>query len=100
MLRERTQILGEGKNCAALTARAAERLGRPGRAFGSFFQAEITLEKRRKEDNEMPEKQHASWGELLRNAVEKPGRMLEAYTAFHNYSFLCLPQHSNENVNT
>src|SRR6267143_1610431 len=87
MLRERTQILGEGKNCAALTARAAERLGRPGRAFGSFFQAEITLEKRRKEDNEMPEKQHASWGELLRNAVEKPGRMLEAYTAFHNYSF-------------
>ncbi len=100
MLRERTQILGEGKNCAALTARAAKRLGRPGRAFGSFFQAEITLEKRRKEDNEMPEKQHASWGELLRNAVEKPGRMLEAYTAFHNYSILCLPQHSHENVNT
>ena len=35
----------------------------------------------------MPEKQHATWGELLRDAVEKPGRMLEAYTAFHNYSF-------------
>jgi antirestriction protein ArdC len=35
----------------------------------------------------MPEKQHATWGDLLRNAVEKPGRMLEAYTAFHNYSF-------------
>lgn len=35
----------------------------------------------------MPEKQHATWGELLREAVEKPGRMLEAYTAFHNYSF-------------
>jgi antirestriction protein ArdC len=35
----------------------------------------------------MTEKQHASWGELLRDAVEKPGRMLEAYTAFHNYSF-------------
>src|SRR5258708_28444527 len=34
----------------------------------------------------MLEKQHASWGELLRDAVEKPGRMLEAYTAFHNYS--------------
>jgi antirestriction protein ArdC len=51
-----------------------------------FFQAEITLEKGRKEDNVMPEKQHASWGELLRDAVEKPGRMLEAYTAFHNYS--------------
>jgi hypothetical protein len=74
-------------NCAALTARAAERLGRPGRSFGSFFQAEITLEKRKKEENKMPEKQHASWGELLRDAVEKPGRMLEAYTAFHNYSF-------------
>lgn len=35
----------------------------------------------------MPNRQHASWGELLRDAVEKPGRLLEAYTAFHNYSF-------------
>ena len=35
----------------------------------------------------MNEKQRASWGELLRDAVEKPGRMLAAYTAFHNYSF-------------
>jgi antirestriction protein ArdC len=35
----------------------------------------------------MPEKQHATWGELLHEAVEKPGRMLAAYTAFHNYSF-------------
>ena len=35
----------------------------------------------------MTERQHATWGELLREAVEKPGRMLEAYTAFHNYSF-------------
>jgi antirestriction protein ArdC len=35
----------------------------------------------------MPERQHATWGELLRDAVEKPGRMLAAYTAFHNYSF-------------
>lgn len=34
----------------------------------------------------MPEKQHATWGELLRDAVEKPGRILEAYSAFHNYS--------------
>ena len=39
----------------------------------------------------MPERQHATWGELLREAVEKPGRMLEAYTAFHNYSFLMSP---------
>jgi antirestriction protein ArdC len=35
----------------------------------------------------MPERQHAIWGELLRDAVEKPGRMLAAYAAFHNYSF-------------
>ena len=35
----------------------------------------------------MTERQHATWGELLQEAVEKPGRMLEAYTAFHNYSF-------------
>src|SRR6202043_1959318 len=34
----------------------------------------------------MPERQHATWGELLRDAVQKPGRMLAAYTAFHNYS--------------
>jgi antirestriction protein ArdC len=34
----------------------------------------------------MPERQHATWGELLRDAVTTPGRMLEAYTAFHNYS--------------
>ncbi len=35
----------------------------------------------------MTEKQRATWGELLRDAVETPGRMLNAYTAFHNYSF-------------
>jgi antirestriction protein ArdC len=35
----------------------------------------------------MTERQQATWGELLRDAVEKPGRMLAAYTAFHNYSF-------------
>lgn len=35
----------------------------------------------------MPERQHATWGQLLRDAVEKPGRMLAAYTAFNNYSF-------------
>ncbi len=37
----------------------------------------------------MTERQHATWGELLQEAVEMPGRMLEAYTAFHNYSLLC-----------
>jgi hypothetical protein len=35
----------------------------------------------------MPERQDATWGEPLREAVEKSGRMLEAYAAFHNYSF-------------
>jgi antirestriction protein ArdC len=35
----------------------------------------------------MNEKHHATWEELLREAVEKPGRLLAAYTAFHNYSF-------------
>jgi hypothetical protein len=75
-------------NPAALTARTDSRLPPPRRAFASFFQAETTLEKRKKERNgRMPERQHATWGELLRDAVDKPGRMLEAYTAFHNYSF-------------
>jgi hypothetical protein len=36
-------------NYAALTARAAKRRGPPRRAFASFFQAEITLEERKKE---------------------------------------------------
>jgi hypothetical protein len=85
-----------------LTARAAKRQGPPRTAFASFFQAEITLEKRRKEENKMPERQHATWEELLREAVKKPGRMLEAYTAFHNYSFgnalLALEQCTRRNL--
>jgi uncharacterized membrane protein YphA (DoxX/SURF4 family) len=36
-------------NYAALTARAAKRRGSLRRAFASFFQAEITLEERKKE---------------------------------------------------
>jgi len=31
--------------------------------------------------------EHATWGELLYSAVQTPGRLLAAYTAFHNYSF-------------
>ena len=31
--------------------------------------------------------EHATWGELLQSAVRTPGRLLAAYTAFHNYSF-------------
>ncbi len=29
---------------------------------------------------------HATWGELLHSAVNTPGKLLAAYTAFHNYS--------------
>jgi antirestriction protein ArdC len=50
----------------------------------------------------MEKQQHATWGELLRDAVEKPGLMLEAYTAFHNYSFgnalLALEQCTRRNL--
>jgi antirestriction protein ArdC len=31
--------------------------------------------------------EHATWGELLYSAVHTPGKLLAAYTAFHNYSF-------------
>jgi hypothetical protein len=31
--------------------------------------------------------QHATWGELLHSAVHTPGKLLAAYTAFHNSSF-------------
>jgi hypothetical protein len=41
-----------------------------------FFKRKSRLEKGRKKE-QMPERQHATWGELLREAVEKPGRMLE-----------------------
>ena len=27
-----------------------------------------------------------TWSDLLRDAVSTPGKLLEAYTAFHNYS--------------
>ena len=50
----------------------------------------------------MTEKRHATWAELLHDAVEKPGRMLAAYTAFHNYSFgnalLALEQCTRRNL--
>jgi antirestriction protein ArdC len=52
-----------------------------------FFKRKPRLKERRNEKKQMHEKQHATWGELLYEAVEKPGRILAAYTAFHNYSF-------------
>jgi hypothetical protein len=66
-----------------------------------FFKRKSRLKKGRKKE-QMPERQHANWGQLLREAVEKPGRMLEAYTAFHNYSFgnalLALEQCTRRNL--
>jgi antirestriction protein ArdC len=35
----------------------------------------------------MNTQEHATWGELLHSAVHTPGKLLAAYTAFHNYSF-------------
>jgi len=47
-----------------------------------FFQAGVTLEKRTKEkDGKCQKDNMPREGELLRDAVEKPGRLLEAYTA-------------------
>jgi hypothetical protein len=50
--------------------------------FSSGSHARKTEERR----NQMPERQYATWGELLQEGIEKPGRVLEAYSAFHNYS--------------
>jgi antirestriction protein ArdC len=52
-----------------------------------FFKRKSRLKAGERGENRMNERQHAAWGELLRDAVGKPGRMLAAYTAFHNYSF-------------
>lgn len=49
----------------------------------------------------MHKKQHVAWEELLRDAVAKPGRVLEAYSASHNFSFgnalLALEQYTRRN---
>jgi hypothetical protein len=67
-----------------------------------FFSSGNHARKKEERRNQMREKQHATWGELLQEAVEKPGRMLEAYTAFHNYSFgnalLALEQCTRRNL--
>jgi len=67
-----------------------------------FFSSGNHARKKEERENQMPERQHATWGDLLREAIEKPGRMLEAYTAFHNYSFgnalLALEQCARRNL--
>lgn len=40
-----------------------------------------------------------TWSVLLVDAVNKPGLIMKAYTAFHNYSLLCDHQHRRDNVN-
>jgi antirestriction protein ArdC len=53
-----------------------------------FFQAQDRSKKGKKEKQLMTNTQeHATWGELLHSAVHTPGKLLAAYTAFHNYSF-------------
>jgi hypothetical protein len=39
------------------------------------------------------------WSALLVEAVNKPGLIMEAYSAFHDYSTLCDPQRRIDNVN-
>ena len=29
------------------------------------------------------------WSDLLRDAISTPGKLLDAYNEFHNFSFLC-----------
>jgi hypothetical protein len=85
--------------CQGRTLRSRERKLRGldsacGKALGTatkgicfFFSSGNHARKKEERRSQMPERQHATWGELLREAVEKPVRMLEAYTALHNYSF-------------
>jgi hypothetical protein len=85
--------------CQGRTLRSRERKFRGldsacGKAPGTatkgicfFFSSGSHARRKEERRNQMQERQHATWGELLREAVERPGRMLEAYTAFHNYSF-------------
>jgi len=46
--------------------------------------------------------EHATWAELLHSAVHTPGKLLAAYTAFHNFSFgnalLALEQCLDRNI--
>jgi antirestriction protein ArdC len=47
-----------------------------------------TARKKEKGETKMTiTQEHATWGELLYSAVHTPGKLLAAYTAFHNYSF-------------
>jgi antirestriction protein ArdC len=52
------------------------------------FEHNTARKKNEKGETKMTNTQeHATWGELLHSAVHTPGKLLAAYTAFHNYSF-------------
>jgi antirestriction protein ArdC len=51
------------------------------------FERKIARKKEKGETTMTNTQEHATWGELLHSAVHTPGKLLAAYTAFHNYSF-------------
>jgi antirestriction protein ArdC len=51
-----------------------------------FFEQENRSKKGKGEKTMTITQEHATWGELLHSAVNTPGKLLAAYTAFHNYS--------------
>src|SRR5580693_10635623 len=52
-----------------------------------FFRGAKALEKEKGEITMTNIQNHETWAELLHSAVHTPGKLLAAYTAFHNYSF-------------
>jgi antirestriction protein ArdC len=52
-----------------------------------FFRATKPLEKGKGETTMTNTSNHETWAQLLHSAVHTPGKLLAAYTAFHNYSF-------------
>jgi antirestriction protein ArdC len=51
------------------------------------FERKTARKKEKGETSMTNTQEHATWGELLYSAVHTPGKLLAAYTAFHNYSF-------------
>jgi antirestriction protein ArdC len=52
-----------------------------------FFEQQNRSKKEKGETTMTNKQEHATWGELLHSAVHTSGKLLAAYTAFHNYSF-------------
>jgi hypothetical protein len=96
-----SSLRSDERKTRGLDSACGKAPGTATKGIASFFKRKSRLKKGRKKE-QMPERQHATWGELLREAVEKPGRILEAYTAFHNCSFgnalLALEQCTRRNL--